>query len=178
GGRGGGGGGGGGWWGGGGGGGSSGGGGGGGSGFGGGGGVGGGFGMRSRLAHLRRAEPCSAWAFPGKAADHGSALRKAADHGSALRKAADHGSALREAADHGSAHTGSGLCFRPGKFRGVARAGIGEGGRVADDPAAAVVGRGPGDHRRTLLVAAADHGAAAGAGRRGPRLGGPGRRAG
>lgn len=41
------------------------------------------------------------------------------------------------------------------------RAGIGEGGRLADDPAATAVGRRAGDHRRAVLVAAGAGGDAA-----------------
>lgn len=41
------------------------------------------------------------------------------------------------------------------------RAGTGEGGRLADDPAAAAVGRRAGDHRRAVLVAAGARGDAA-----------------
>lgn len=50
-----------------------------------------------------------------------------------------------------------GLSYRPdrsGQGRGMTRAGTGEGGGVADDPAVAALGAGPGDHRRTLLDAA------------------------
>jgi competence protein ComEC len=44
--------------------------------------------------------------------------------------------------------------YRSGHGRGMTRAGTGEGGGLADDPAAAALGAGPGDHRRTLLDAA------------------------
>jgi competence protein ComEC len=50
-----------------------------------------------------------------------------------------------------------GLSYRPdrsGHGRGMTRAGTGEGGGMADDPAAAALGAGRGDHRRTLLDAA------------------------
>ena len=128
--------------------------------------------------------PRGRWSSAGRTARGGAgtigsgALRHACRHG-------HHGESRR------AAHPGFGTAARPGQgFRGgyailstglmrlqvatsglqhndsrrMARAGTGQGGRMADDPAVAAVGAGAGDHRRTFLVVAAQDGVAAGAG--------------